>query len=55
MTHCLPSIGTNSRLYSTATLARVTIVYSSYRYRPPANSEPEEAGEIPIRGELCNE
>jgi hypothetical protein len=28
MTHCLQSIRSDSRLYSAATLARVTIVYS---------------------------
>ena len=56
MTHCLQSILANSRLYSAATLARVTIVYSQLRLSSLAKSEPGEgAGKIPIRGELCTD
>ena len=54
MTHCLQSIRANSRLYSAATFARVTIVYAQLPLSSLAKSELEKAGEIPIRVELCN-
>ena len=55
MTHWHQSILADSRLWSAAILARVTIGDSQLLLSSLAKSEPEGAGEILIRGQLCTD